>query len=94
MSKAEVAAAVLDQRVIAIVRAAGAEDARRAAVALLQAGRQAVEISLVTPGALDVIKDLAGTCPPGAHIGVGTVPRPEVARRGTGRGRVHRLPHP
>ncbi len=86
MSKADVAAAVRDQRVIAIVRSARAEDARQAATALLQAGLRAVEISLVTPGALDVIRELAGTAPPGAYIGVGTVLRagrsPPRARAG------------
>jgi 2-dehydro-3-deoxyphosphogluconate aldolase/(4S)-4-hydroxy-2-oxoglutarate aldolase len=75
MSKTDVAEAVLDQSVIAIVRAASAEDAHRAATALLQAGLRAVEISLVTPGALGVIRDLAGTGRPEAHIGVGTVLR-------------------
>ncbi len=75
MSKADVAAAVLDQRVIAIVRTASADSAREAAIALLDAGLRAVEVSLVTPGALDVVRDLVATGHPQAHIGVGTVLR-------------------
>jgi 2-dehydro-3-deoxyphosphogluconate aldolase/(4S)-4-hydroxy-2-oxoglutarate aldolase len=86
MSKADVAGAIRAQRVIAIVRAATAEDAHAAATALLHAGLRAVEVSLVTPGALEVISDLAGTGHPGAHIGVGTVLRPrqvaDAARAG------------
>ena len=38
MRKAEVAAAIFDQRVIAIVRADAPEDAHRAVTALLRAG--------------------------------------------------------
>src|SRR5271155_678878 len=75
MTKAEVRAAIFGQRVIAIVRAAAAEDARRAVTALLRAGLRAVEVSLITPGALDVIREVAGAGHPGAHIGVGTVLR-------------------
>jgi 2-dehydro-3-deoxyphosphogluconate aldolase/(4S)-4-hydroxy-2-oxoglutarate aldolase len=75
VSKADVAAAVLDQRVIAIVRTASADSAHGAATALLGAGLRAVEVSLVTPGALDVVRDLGGTCRTDAHIGVGTVLR-------------------
>lgn len=73
MSSTEVAAAISDQRVIAIVRASTAGDAHRSAVALLRAGLRAVEVSLVTPGAFDVINELVETGYPGAHIGVGTV---------------------
>jgi 2-dehydro-3-deoxyphosphogluconate aldolase/(4S)-4-hydroxy-2-oxoglutarate aldolase len=86
VSKADVAGAIRAQRVIAIVRAATAEDAHAAATALLHAGLRAVEVSLVTPGALEVISDLAGTRHPAAHIGVGTVLRPrqvaDAARAG------------
>jgi 2-dehydro-3-deoxyphosphogluconate aldolase / (4S)-4-hydroxy-2-oxoglutarate aldolase len=86
MTKAEVRATILDQRVIAIVRAAAAEDAHQAVTALLRAGLRAVEVSLVTPGALDVIREVAGAGHPGAHIGVGTVLRAhevgEAARAG------------
>lgn len=36
-------------------------------------GLKVVEISLATPGALDVVRDVSNCLPPGAHIGVGTV---------------------
>ena len=43
MSRTEVAAAISDQRVIAIVQAATAEDAHQVASALFGAGLRAVE---------------------------------------------------
>ena len=94
MTKAEVTATILDQRVIAIVRAAAAEDAHQAVTALLRAGLRAIEVSLVTPGALDVIREVAGAGHPGAHIGVGTVLRAhEVERGGARRRRICRVAH-
>jgi 2-dehydro-3-deoxyphosphogluconate aldolase/(4S)-4-hydroxy-2-oxoglutarate aldolase len=77
VSKQDVAGAIRDQRVIGIVRTSTAEAAHAAATALLQAGLRVVEVSLVTPGALEVIKDLAAVDIPGSHIGVGTVLRPD-----------------
>lgn len=60
-------------RVIGIVRAGDAVDAERAARTLLTAGLPAVEISLTTPDALEVVDVLARDAPPGAFVGVGTV---------------------
>jgi 2-dehydro-3-deoxyphosphogluconate aldolase/(4S)-4-hydroxy-2-oxoglutarate aldolase len=77
MNKQDIASAIRDQRVIGIVRTPTAEEAHAAATALLHAGLRVVEVSLVTPGALEVIKSLAGVATPGSHIGVGTVLRPD-----------------
>lgn len=67
----EPVAAVVAQRVVAVVRAGDAATARAAATQLLDAGLRAVEISLTTPAALDVIDDLR--VPDGAFLGAGTV---------------------
>lgn len=64
---------IAEQRVVAIVRAADAETARQKGRRLLAAGLHAVEVSMTTPDALGVIKDLAGGSPPGAVVGAGTV---------------------
>lgn len=58
-------------RVIGIIRARSAEAARADAEALVAAGADVVEVSLVTPGALDVIAQLAEL--PLVTVGVGTV---------------------
>jgi 2-dehydro-3-deoxyphosphogluconate aldolase/(4S)-4-hydroxy-2-oxoglutarate aldolase len=69
----EVVAAITEQRVIAIVRAGDAAAATETARRLLGAGLRAVEVSLVTPNALQVIEELAGETPTGAYLGAGTV---------------------
>lgn len=65
--------AVAAQRVIGIVRAGDAETARVKGRTLLAAGLRAVEVSMTTPGALQVIHELSGGAPPGAYVGAGTV---------------------
>ncbi|AZI57054.1 bifunctional 4-hydroxy-2-oxoglutarate aldolase/2-dehydro-3-deoxy-phosphogluconate aldolase [Nakamurella antarctica] len=60
------------QGVVAIVRASSASDAAETVATLIVAGLRAIEVSLVTPGALDVIRDAARNAPAGVMIGVGT----------------------
>lgn len=69
----EVAAAVATQRVVAIVRAPDADAARAAVWSLVEAGLQVVEVSLTTPGALEVIAEVAARRVPGLVLGAGTV---------------------
>lgn len=64
--------AVAAQRVIAIVRRDSAESAVRTGRSLLEAGVRCVEVSLVTPDALEAIRVLAASRPPETHVGVGT----------------------
>ena len=64
---------VAEQRLIAIVRSDSAERAVHAGRSLLGAGVRCLEVSLVTPGALDAIRMLAADRPAGSHVGVGTV---------------------
>lgn len=63
---------ITDHGFVAIVRSARPEDARAVVARLIEAGVRAVEVSLVTPGALDVIRESAATAPPGVAVGVGT----------------------
>lgn len=69
--------AIRDQGVVAIVRTADAESARRNVSTLIRAGLRVIEVSLVTPGALGVIRSAADQAPDGVHIGVGTAVSPE-----------------
>lgn len=62
-------------RLLAIVRAPDAESAHTAAATLLDAGVELLEVSLTTPGALEVIRRLtAGAADDGPRaVGAGTV---------------------
>lgn len=64
---------VREQRVIGIVRTSDADDARRAVATLVLSGLRAVEVSLVTPQALEVIREARQRFGTQAFIGVGTV---------------------
>jgi 2-dehydro-3-deoxyphosphogluconate aldolase / (4S)-4-hydroxy-2-oxoglutarate aldolase len=64
------------QGIVAIVRAASADAAAGAVDTLVAAGLRAVEVSLVTPDALEVVRAAAAHAPDGVAIGVGTVLRP------------------
>jgi 2-dehydro-3-deoxyphosphogluconate aldolase/(4S)-4-hydroxy-2-oxoglutarate aldolase len=61
------------QGVVAIVRSASPEDAAATVSTLVDAGLRAVEVSLVTPQALEVVRAAATDAPDGTLIGVGTV---------------------
>lgn len=65
--------AVREQGVIAIVRTTTATAAAASVATLLGAGVRVVEVSLVTPDALEVVRDAVRSAPPGILIGVGTV---------------------
>jgi 2-dehydro-3-deoxyphosphogluconate aldolase/(4S)-4-hydroxy-2-oxoglutarate aldolase len=65
--------AIRAQGVVAIVRSPSPEAAAAAVARLLGAGLRAVEVSLVTPDALEVVRDAAARAPHDVMIGVGTV---------------------
>lgn len=69
---------VAAQGVVAIVRTGSAAAAAEAATTILDAGLDAVEVSLTTPGALDVVRDLAAAGR--GVIGAGTVRTLDDAR--------------
>ena len=73
MSKQETLACIKASGLIAIIRSDGPTGLFEAAQALYSAGIRAVEISLTTPGTLDVIETIRRTLPEGCLIGVGTV---------------------
>jgi 2-dehydro-3-deoxyphosphogluconate aldolase/(4S)-4-hydroxy-2-oxoglutarate aldolase len=76
----EVCAAVAQQRVVGIVRAGDPDTALTRARALVDAGLRVVEVSLTTPGALDVIGTLTGDAAPDVVVGAGTVLDPAGVR--------------
>lgn len=72
MNREEILARVREYRVIPIIRAADPQSALARATAVVDGGLQLLEVSLVTPAALDVITQLRERYPDAA-IGVGTV---------------------
>ncbi len=72
------------QRLVAVVRSKSAEEALALAHAASDGGIKFVEITFSVPGALDVIKELAGRR--NLHVGAGTVLAPQQAERAIGAG--------
>jgi 2-dehydro-3-deoxyphosphogluconate aldolase/(4S)-4-hydroxy-2-oxoglutarate aldolase len=61
------------RRLLAIVRGTDADAALRTVVALAEEGVELIEVSLVTPDALRVIRDARAALGPAAGLGAGTV---------------------
>ena len=72
------------QRLVAVVRSKSADEAIALAHAAAEGGIKFVEITFSVPGALDVIKELAGR--KNLHVGAGTVLAPQQAERAIGAG--------
>lgn len=66
-----------EERVLFIFRGRDPERLARAVRETYAGGARLVEVTLDSPGALDVIRRLAPEVPVGAHLGVGTVRRPQ-----------------
>lgn len=74
MTRSIVADAIIETKIIAIIRERSEEDARREAERLLDAGIRVIEVSLSTPNALDAVRWMNDTLhQDGLHFGVGTV---------------------
>lgn len=73
MRAEDVVATLLAERLVGIVRAASAAAAARDLAALRAVGVAVAEVSLTTPGALDVIAAAAQALEPGQVLGAGTV---------------------
>lgn len=63
------------QGIVAIVRTGTPDAAAEAVNTLLNAGVRAVEVSLVTPNAIEVVRAATAAAPPGIAVGLGTVLR-------------------
>ena len=80
MTKREVGARIEEIGVIPAIRLASAEDAHFAAEAIYRAGLPIAEITMTTPGALDLIAGLLRDFPD-MVVGAGTVLDADTARR-------------
>jgi 2-dehydro-3-deoxyphosphogluconate aldolase/(4S)-4-hydroxy-2-oxoglutarate aldolase len=79
LTRADVVKRIADVGVVAVVRLSDAQVGRDVALALLDGGVTAIEITMTVPRAADVIADLSGAFPQ-ALIGAGTVTEPQTAR--------------
>ena len=70
----------MDDGAIVVIRVASMEQAVATGKALEQGGLRAIEVSLVTPGALSAIETLKAQLGPGIVLGAGTVLDAESAR--------------
>lgn len=73
-------AAIRESGVVAVIRAEGESELFDTTLALNRGGVQALEITMTSPGALDVLKKVASSLEGQAILGVGTVLDPETAR--------------
>lgn len=80
MTKTEIIPRLLEPGVIAIIRADSPKGLVEVAEALAEGGVTAIEVTMTTPGALDVISSVAGRCAGRIMMGVGTVLDPETCR--------------
>jgi 2-dehydro-3-deoxyphosphogluconate aldolase / (4S)-4-hydroxy-2-oxoglutarate aldolase len=64
---------ILETRLIAVVRTRSVESLPAALEALRRGGVRAIEITLTTPGALEIVARLAAQKAPGDVVGAGTV---------------------
>jgi 2-dehydro-3-deoxyphosphogluconate aldolase / (4S)-4-hydroxy-2-oxoglutarate aldolase len=84
MDRTELVSELHQRRLVAVVRSKSADEALALAHAAAEGGIKFVEITFSVPGALDVIKELAGR--KNLHVGAGTVLAPQQAERAIGAG--------
>jgi len=80
MGKEENLRRLIDCGVVSIIRVKSAEEAVRIANAIKEGGADVIEVSVVTPGALDAILAISRKFGDDVLTGVGTVLDPETAR--------------
>ena len=78
--------AIAEARLVPAVRARTQDQARRVALALIEAGFRIVEVSLTVPDAPELVEELANGAPEGVLVGVGSVTNAAQARLALGAG--------
>jgi len=73
VTKDEVLGAILETRVVAVIRMKDAARLAGVAAALGRGGVRALEITMTVPGAVGIIRGMAGSKAPGTLVGAGTV---------------------
>jgi 2-dehydro-3-deoxyphosphogluconate aldolase/(4S)-4-hydroxy-2-oxoglutarate aldolase len=73
MNRDQVLEGLLAGKVVAVIRMKDAARLAGAAAALRRGGVAALEVTMTVPGAVEIIRELARTKPPGTFVGAGTV---------------------
>jgi 2-dehydro-3-deoxyphosphogluconate aldolase/(4S)-4-hydroxy-2-oxoglutarate aldolase len=73
MRRDEVLEVILATKVIAVIRMSNALKLARVVEAIRKGGVRAIEITMTTPSALEIIEDMADRKPAGTVVGAGTV---------------------
>lgn len=73
MEKAKVLEELISSKVVAVIRTKDAGKLSRVAAALLEGGIKALEVTMTVPGAVGIIREMAGSKAPGTLVGAGTV---------------------
>jgi 2-dehydro-3-deoxyphosphogluconate aldolase / (4S)-4-hydroxy-2-oxoglutarate aldolase len=73
MTRADVTAAIESMGVVAVIRMKDPAKLRAVVDALAEGGVRALEVTMTVPGAVELIRGLAPTMPPGFILGAGTV---------------------
>ncbi len=73
MNKSEIVARLLEPGVIAVIRADNSDQLLDAAAALIEGGVSAIEVTMTTPNAIEVIRATAKRFGDNVLLGVGTV---------------------
>ena len=81
MTREDILEAVLDSGAVAVVRVADSEQLVRVAEAIAEGGVTAIEVTMTTPHALDVIESVSRQLGEAVTVGVGSVLDAETARR-------------
>ena len=81
MDRTGVVSAIERAGVVAIIRMKDPAKVRAVADAIREGGVRALEVTMTVPGAIELIRELAPTMPPGFLLGAGTVVDAETAER-------------
>jgi 2-dehydro-3-deoxyphosphogluconate aldolase/(4S)-4-hydroxy-2-oxoglutarate aldolase len=73
MTKGKVLEGILASKVIAVIRMSDASKLTAVAAALREGGVRTIEVTMTVPGAIEMIRELAGRKEPGDLVGAGTV---------------------
>ncbi len=73
MTKDKVLKGLLASKVVAVIRMTDAAKLAKAAAALREGGVTALEVTMTVPGAVEIIRAMAGDKQPGVLVGAGTV---------------------
>lgn len=80
LSRAATVRAIEQLGVVAVIRMRDAGKLRAVIDAIAEGGVRAIEVTMTVPGAVALIRALAGALPDGVLLGAGTVTDPDTAR--------------